>query len=286
MAAIRLTAQAAEKPWGRRDLAPWSSAPVAAPVGEMIYAPPGGDDAELLVKLLFTGARLSVQVHPDAATARAAGHRRGKDEAWLILAAAPDAVIGLGLRERLTPDALAAAARDGSIEGLLDWRPCRAGDMLFAPAGTIHAIGAGITLIEVQQNLDLTYRLFDYGRARALHVDAAVAVADAAPWQAAPGPRPLGDGRTAMVEGPSFVIERVRAGGQARLQPVAGRPVTLVIIEGNGRIDGQRCAGGEVWCVEAGCEVAFDRPGDMLVTYPGAGIAAGLWQPLRQGLAA
>jgi len=286
MAAIRLMAQAAEKPWGRCDLAPWCTVPVATPVGEMIYTPSGGDDAELVVKALFTGQRLSVQVHPDGAAARAAGHRRGKDEAWIILDALPGATIGIGLRARLDPAQLTQAARDGSIEALVDWRPCRTGDVFFAPAGTIHAIGAGITLIEVQQNLDLTYRLFDYGRPRALHLDAGVAVADAAPWRAAPGPRPLGAGRIALIEGPSFVVERVRAEGVARLQPPAGRPATVVLIDGVGRIDGQRCGGGEVWSIEAGCDVTLDPAADLLIAYPGAGIAPAMWQPLRQGLAA
>lgn len=286
MAASQLIPRSMEKPWGRRDLAPWCTASAAAPVGEMIYSPPGGDDAELLVKALFTGDRLSVQVHPDDATARAAGHRRGKDEAWIILAAAPGATIGLGLRERLTPDALAAAACDGSIEAMLDWRPVAAGDVLFAPAGTIHAIGSGITLIEVQQNLDLTYRLFDYGRPRALHLTEAIAVADAAPWSATPAARHLGHGRTALVEGPSFVIERVAMAGGARLQPAPGRPVTLAIVGGVGHIDGQRCGAGEVWLVDEGCDIDLDRAADVLLAYPGAGIAPGVWLALSEGLAA
>ena len=284
--ATRLAPAMVAKPWGRCSLAPWSDLASNVPIGEMIYRPPGGDDAELLVKALFTGERLSVQVHPDDATARAAGHRRGKDEAWLILDAAPGATIGLGLKRPVAAAALASAARDGSIEALLDWRPCRAGDVFFAPAGTIHAIGADISLIEVQQNLDVTYRLFDYGRPRELHLDEAVTVADAAPWQCSADPRPLGDGRTVLVEGPSFVVERVRWAGVARVEPLAARPVTMVVLSGRGRIAGQRCGGGEVWTVETGCEAGFDTPADLLLAYPGAEVAAGLWQGLRQGLAA
>ena len=286
MAATKLTAHVAPKPWGRRDLVPWSDLVCDVPVGEMIYDPPGGDTAELLVKALFTGERLSIQVHPDDAAARAAGHRRGKDEAWLVLAAEPGATIGIGLKRPLGPAALAAAACDGSIEALLDWKPCRAGDMFFAPAGTIHAIGGGITLIEVQQNLDLTYRLFDYGRPRELHLDAAVAVADAAPWQCGRAPRPLGDGRAALVEGPSFVVERVRCNGTGMLQPLPGRPVTMIILTGQGRLDGARCGGGEVWVADAGCDVSFDTAADVLLAYPGAAVAPGLWQVVREGLAA
>lgn len=286
MAATKLTARAAEKPWGRRDLSPWSALAPAVPVGEMIYTPPGGDDTELLIKALFTDARLSVQVHPTADVARAAGHRRGKDEAWIILSAEAGAEIGLGLNRQLTPGALAAAAADGSIADLLVWHPVSPGDVLFAPAGTIHAIGAGITLIEIQQNLDLTYRLFDYGRARPLQLDAAVAVADAAPWQRPPAPRHIVDGRVALVEGDSFVIERVRLHGRVRLQPQAGRPLTVVLLSGRGHVGGQRCGGGEVWQVEAGCDIGFDAPGELLLAYPGAGIAPGLLQAQREGLAA
>ena len=88
-----------------------------------------------------------------------------------MLDAEPGAVIGLGLTREVSREALRAAALDGSIESLLDWRPVTQGDLFYSPAGTIHAIGGGIALIEVQQNLDLTYRLYDYGRPRELHLD-------------------------------------------------------------------------------------------------------------------
>src|SRR3546814_2738640 len=91
---------------------------------------------------------------------------RGKDEAWLILAAEPDSTIALGTKRPVGREELRDAALDGSIEDLLDWKPVKAGDFYYSPAGTVHAIGAGITLIEVQQNVDLTYRLYDYGRPR------------------------------------------------------------------------------------------------------------------------
>ncbi|MGC7532480.1 hypothetical protein ACPWML_26035, partial [Pandoraea pneumonica] len=81
-------------------------------------------------------------------------------------------------------DRLRAAAKDGSIVALLDWKPVRAGDFWYAPAGTIHAIGAGLSLIEIQQNVDVTYRLYDYGSNRELHLDEAVEAARPAPYEA------------------------------------------------------------------------------------------------------
>src|SRR6476661_6148361 len=151
-----------ERIWGRHDLpAGFPTLGDGVPVGEIWFEPPAG--ASLLVKYLFTAERLSIQVHPDDAAARAKGYPRGKDEAWYILDAAPDARIGLGLTHDVSRDALRAAALDGSIEALLDWRPVSPGETLYLPPGTIHAIGGGIALVEIQQHLDLTYRLYDYG---------------------------------------------------------------------------------------------------------------------------
>ncbi len=282
MAATRLTAQTKAKPWGRLDLQPWSAAAPSEPVGEMVYAAPSGDDAELLIKVLFTAERLSVQVHPGGVAARAAGYRRGKDEAWLILAAEPGASIGLGLRERIEAQALAAAARDGSITTLLEWRPCFAGDVFFAPAGTIHAIGAGITLVEVQQNVDLTYRLFDYGRPRPLHLSDGVAVANAGPWTWQQAARRLGEGRTVLVEGPSFVVERVVASGPTWLDPPSGCTAWLALLDGQGRIDGTPCRSGEIWLADTAAEIELDGDATLLLAYAGAGIAPGIWAGARR----
>ena len=118
-----------ERVWGRRALpAGFPSLGAGVPVGEIWFEAEA--DAPLLVKYLFTAERLSIQVHPDDAAARARGYPRGKDEAWFILEAEPDARIGLGLTHEVSRDALRAAALDGSIERLLDWRPVRAGNPL------------------------------------------------------------------------------------------------------------------------------------------------------------
>ena len=227
------------------------------PVGEIWFEPPAG--ADLLVKYLFTAERLSIQVHPDDATAQALGLPRGKDEAWYILEAAPDARIGLGLTHPVSREALRAAALDGSIEALLDWRPVAAGELLYSPAGTIHAIGGGISLIEIQQNLDLTYRLYDYGRPRELHLDEGIAVANPGPWTPPPVPVPAG-GRT-LAAGGAFRVERWIAGGT-----VAG-PAVIVPLRAAGTIDGEPLATGAYWDLDGEGLIAGEGI-DLLAAFP------------------
>lgn len=155
-------------------------APPGKRIGEVWFA--GGDDRPLLAKYIFTNEKLSIQVHPSDEQARAKGLRSGKAECWYILEAEPDAVLGLGLTREVTGEELRSAALDGSIERLMHWQPVCAGDFIFVPPGTIHAIGEGIALLEFQQNADITYRLYDYGRPRELHLDEGVAVAEKGPF--------------------------------------------------------------------------------------------------------
>jgi len=172
----KLSAHLVEKPWGRTELPPPFGDTGGRRIGELWFDGPA--DAPLLAKYIFTSERLSIQVHPNDEQARARGLPRGKSECWFIVDAEPDATIGLGLVREMDADELRGAALDGSIEQLLDWRPVAAGDFFYVPAGTIHAIGGGISLLEFQQNSDVTYRLYDYGRPRELHLDDALAVAD------------------------------------------------------------------------------------------------------------
>jgi mannose-6-phosphate isomerase len=118
----------------------------------------------LLVKLLFTTERLSVQVHPEDDYAREHHGSLGKTEAWYVMDAQPPAEVAVGFQKPLTPEQLRETAVSGEIEGLLDWRKVAAGDLIFTPAGTVHAIGAGLTICEIQENSDITYRLYDYAR--------------------------------------------------------------------------------------------------------------------------
>ena len=199
---MKLPRHYVEKPWGRTELPRQFDAPPGKRIGEVWFD--GGADLPLLAKYIFTSERLSIQVHPDDEQARARGLKQGKSECWYIVEAQPDAVLGLGLRREASQDELRMAALDGDIEALMDWRPVRAGDFVVVEAGTIHAIGAGISLLEFQQNSDVTYRLYDYGRPRELHLDDGLRVATPSPFTDAIQ-HPTAN--QTLVDGPHFTLE-------------------------------------------------------------------------------
>ena len=178
--------------------------PAEARIGEVWFD--DGGNLPLLAKYIFTSERLSIQVHPNDQQARERGFPRGKNECWYILDAEPGATLGLGLKHALSADQLRAAALDGSIEELIDWRPVSAGDFFLVPAGTVHAIGAGIALLEFQQNADVTYRLHDYGRSRELHLDDGIAVANLASYDSSLAQHVPADEKRVLVEGPHFTL--------------------------------------------------------------------------------
>src|SRR5688572_21176013 len=158
-----------------------------------------------MAKYLFTTERLSIQVHPDDTTARARGYPRGKDECWIVLEVAEDAELGIGTVRELAADEVMTAARDGSIVEMLDWRRPKKGDFIYNPAGTIHALGPGLTVLEIQQAVDLTYRLFDYGRPRELHLEEASDVVEAKPHSNALDTQ-VGSKSKLLVDGPHFGV--------------------------------------------------------------------------------
>lgn len=203
---LKLEVRRVEKPWGRETIPAFFANDAGDRIGEVWFEHPDGRDLALLAKYIFTSERLSVQVHPDDCQAAARGLARGKTECWYVLDAAPDARLGLGLQAPVTPDELRAAALDGSIEQLLDWKPVAGGDFFFVPAGTVHAIGAGITLLEVQQNSDVTYRLYDYGRPRELHLDEAVAVSVPGPYDDRLSRRGSGQSDALLLDNPAFSV--------------------------------------------------------------------------------
>lgn len=162
--------------WGSRDLRAWfpEREVEEEAIGEAWLTPL---DSPVLIKLLFPQEPLSVQVHPDDAYAAAHGLGRGKSEAWYVAEAAPGARLGVGLRDQAAWAELEAACRAGRGSELLHWFEVRAGDVIHVPAGTVHAIGPGVVLCEVQQPSDNTFRLDDYGRGRELHLEHGLAVA-------------------------------------------------------------------------------------------------------------
>ena len=202
MIPFRLAPYFRTRPWGFHDLRPWfdyqtSGEPIGEVwlTGEMCIVETGphaghslkaitaehkqellGEAAAagefpLLVKMLFPREKLSVQVHPDDALAQQHGFPRGKTECWYALDAAAGAKVALGLVEGTTPEQVKAAIADETLEKYLQWLPVAAGDMIYVDAGTVHAIGPGAVLLETQQTSDLTYRMYDYGRGRELHVE-------------------------------------------------------------------------------------------------------------------
>jgi mannose-6-phosphate isomerase len=226
--------------WGTRDLNPWfPNAPPqesGLPIGEVWFETP---EVPLLVKFLFTEKDLSVQVHPDDDYAGLHHNSPGKTEMWRVLAARKGAKIAAGFREPMTREQVRAAALDGSIVDLLEWFEARAGDTFFIPAGTVHAIGAGLTICEIQQRSDITYRLHDYGRGRELHLDSALDVSL------------LGSHAAHGAENvvcPHFVTEPVEVAGRASLAPPSQNEL-IICIEGEGEIDGQRIRQGDVFLI-------------------------------------
>jgi len=252
---MKLDRRYVEKPWGRTQLPPIFDPPPGQRIGEVWFT--GGGDQPLLVKYLFTSERLSIQVHPDDAQARARGLARGKSECWYILDAEPNATLGLGLKRSVSPDELRSAALDGSIEQLMDWRPVRAGDFFMVPSGTIHAIGGGIALLEFQQNADVTYRLYDYGRPRELHLDDGIAVARAEPYPESLAQQLSPNDERTLVDGPRFVL------AYARADIFADRQRWVIPLEGLARDARETAAPGDCLLVAAGQPLESD--GRMLI---------------------
>lgn len=192
-----------ERVWGTRDLAPIYSRIVGKdPIGEVWLtgdeckvangplagvtlsdlckrygrelvgeSAPSADRFPLLIKFLFPKEKLSVQVHPDDEGAQAMGLPNGKTECWYVARSIPGATVGLGLKPGTTREQFQIAIQEKRAEDLMNWIDVKTGDMIYVDAGTIHAIAPGSILIEAQQNSDTTFRLYDYGRPRELHIE-------------------------------------------------------------------------------------------------------------------
>ena len=209
----------------------------------------------ILVKHLVTSDKLSVQVHPDGECGV------GKTEMWHILSAAPGAQIALGFTRPVGAEALRAAAASGEIESLLRRIPVSAGETYFIPAGTVHAIGGGITLCEIQQNSDITYRLYDYGRPRELHLDRALEAANLDGWRH-PGAslaHDLADGWKRLASCRHFATDIREATGDFHY--VAGQSgfELLMVLEGSGELNG--------WLLPEGAAIEIENPLRLLRTY-------------------
>ena len=265
-----LETKTVEKPWGKDLLPPPFATPPGKRIGEIWFEPPA-DLPQLLVKYLFTSEKLSVQVHPSDSQTLAAGlGRQGKEECWLVIDAEPGATLGIGFKSAVDGEAMRAAALDGSIEAMLDWHPVHAGDFFYIPANTVHAIGGGCSIIEIQQNSDITYRLYDYGRPRELHLDESIAVAKGAPYDPSWG-RHVPAGDIPLVRGPYFQLDQVE-GLPSKAQAARYHGCLLVIPRtGKACVEGEPVRPGQCALAHSLDDVVFDPKGSCLIAQPCGG---------------
>jgi mannose-6-phosphate isomerase len=262
-----------ERVWGTRDLAPVYTRVVGKePIGEVWLtgdecrvangplagqalsdlcqrfktdlvgaASPSRDRFPLLIKFLFPKEKLSVQVHPDDAAAQRIGQPWGKTECWYVYKAMPGATVGLGLKDGTTRDQFKNAIETKHAEDFLNWIGVSTGEMIYVDAGTVHAIAPGSILVETQQNSDTTYRLYDYGRPRELHVEQGLAVVRER-THAGKARAEVVDGHQMLVASPSFIVEKFESDKAMSFtaDPGPGSAQVLVALEGGGVIE---CAG-------------------------------------------
>lgn len=269
-----------ERVWGRETLAPYfSDAPRNQRIGEVWYTfednqtalgkrlgqllrenpevlgtaldPQHPGICPLLVKLLFTTERLSVQVHPDDQYAQQHHNSLGKTEAWYVLDTQPPGEIAVGFSDALDPARFQAAVQSGEVEGLLHWKKVHSGDVVFVPAGTVHAIGAGLTVCEIQENSDITYRLYDYGRPRELHLQHGLRVSHLGRHTADARTVNISPGRDELLACEYFRIERLRPRGSFHIPAHLPYYSLLICVKGAGTIDGQACRAGQAWFIPA-----------------------------------
>jgi mannose-6-phosphate isomerase len=165
-------------------------------------------ESPLLVKVIFAREKLSVQVHPDDRLAQKYGQLRGKTECWYALASEPGAQVAVGLKPGVTMDEVRSGIRNGNLEESLNVVSVEKGDMIFVDAGTVHAIWPGSILLETQQNSDITYRMYDYGRPRELHIEKSL---EATRLATRAGKVPAADrgDRTILIDVEYFRVERI-----------------------------------------------------------------------------
>src|SRR6478672_8238665 len=263
---LLLQPQFYERVWGTRDLTPFYSREITgAPIGEAwltgdnctvangplagrtlsalsqqfgkkFLGDAGGDAARfpLLIKFLFPTEKLSVQVHPDDEGAAKIGQPCGKTECWYVLRADLGAQVGLGLSPGVTREQLERAIKETRAEKLLNWIDLHTDDLIYVDAGTVHAIGPGSVIVETQQNSDTTYRLYDYGRPRELHVEKGLAATKEKTNAGKIAPQALSNGDLQLVASPCFTIEKWHLEKPRDLSTSTASPTVLVALEGCG----------------------------------------------------
>lgn len=216
-------------------------------------------DGELpiLIKLIDAADRLSVQVHPNNAQAKEWEGQNGKTEMWYVVEADKGATIVYGVKEDTDSETLAEAIRQKRVEELLDTVPSKKGDVFFVEAGTIHAIGRGNLIAEIQQNSNVTYRLYDYGRIgkdgkeRELHIEKGVKAANCNKTARRNIPQ-CSDGTRLLGSCEYFAVKELTVSGQKTLNADKASYHALTVVSGEMAVDGLRVALGETVFVPAG----------------------------------
>ncbi len=260
-----------ERVWGSHDLKPWYPVESETAIGEawlsgdacVIETGPLagktlhealGGRFPLLVKILFPQDKLSVQVHPDDANAaRLGGGTEAKTECWYILQAAPGSVVALGLKLGTDVSSVKSAIENGTLEQLVESVPVSAGDMVYVSAGTIHAIWPGVVILEIQQNSDTTYRLYDYGRPRELHLEKGLEVLKPATDAGKVAAKAVA-GAVELISVPHFTVLKYELKSEVREFAAKGAEC-LIALKGDGVVE---CVGEDV-ALKAGEAVVVPR---------------------------
>jgi len=257
--------------WGTRDLRPYFARAVEAdPIGEVWLtgeecrvangplsgqtlrdlsaqfgaaltgeASPQANRFPLLIKFLFPREKLSVQVHPDDARALLAGQPCGKTECWYVARAVEGARVGLGLRPGINREMFRRSIEANQAEHMLNWLDVHTSDMIYVDAGTVHAIGPNAIFIETQQNCDVTYRLYDYGRPRQLHLDEGMQAIEEKTHAGLVPSQPMAEfagreGHDTLVASPCFIVEKHKVDRPLTLRSDPGKSSVQVLVAVDG----------------------------------------------------
>jgi mannose-6-phosphate isomerase len=254
-----------ERVWGTRDLRPYFTRAVEGePIGEVWLtgddcqvssgpmmgqtlrslaqqhgaaftgeAAPQPDHFPLLIKFLFPRQKLSIQVHPDDQRAHQIGQPCGKTECWYVARALPGAQVGVGLRPGIDSEMFRLAIEKNQAEHMLNWLDVHAGEMFYVDAGTVHALGPNSIIVETQQNSDVTYRLYDYGRPRELHLELGMAAIRTSTHAGRIPPQAV-DGHQLLVAAPSFIVEKHTVTAPVTLAAAPGLSSVQVLVSLDG----------------------------------------------------
>ncbi len=254
-----------ERVWGTRDLRPFYTQVVShEPIGEVWLtgdeckvangtmkgrslsdvckqygaelvgkASPHANRFPLLIKFLFPREKLSVQVHPDDEGAKRLGQACGKTECWYVARSVAGAQVGLGVKPGTKREDFKTAIEQKRAEHLLNWIDVKTGDLVYVDAGTVHAIGPNAIFIETQQNSDTTFRLYDYGRPRELHVEQGLQAMKETTHAGKAHPQQI-DGHDLLVASPCFIVEKFATKEEITITADPGSSSVQVLVAADG----------------------------------------------------